>query len=197
MSILDNEKNALRVTAYRNRIKIALIKAFGEKCYICGKKFNYYMFDFHHIDPSTKEFGLSEFGYTRSKLRCEKEAQKCIMVCANCHREIEYSGKPYSLDSNFNSDIFNTTISELNRKSRHINEQNRDLVKKRITKNNSISAKPDRDTLKKLIRTTPFTRIASMFGVSDNAIRKWAIKYGLPSKVSEISKISDETWRDI
>lgn len=119
------------------------------------------------------------------------------MVCANCHREIEYSGKIYDLKSNFNPDIFNHTLSELNDKSRYIKEINRASVKKNIIKNNKESIKPDRETLKGLIRNTPFTQIAIHFGVSDNAIRKWAIKYGLPSKVSVISKISDEVWKDI
>jgi len=119
------------------------------------------------------------------------------MVCANCHREIEYSGKKYALKSNFNSKIFNNTISELNDKSRHIKEINRASVKKNIIKNNKESIKPDRETLKGLIRNTPFTQIAIHFGVSDNAIRKWAVKYGLPSRVSEISKISDESWEEI
>lgn len=37
-----------------------------------------------------------------------------------------------------------------------------------------------RDELKQLIRTTPFTKIAEMFGVTDNAIRKWCKTYDLP-----------------
>lgn len=51
-----------------------------------------------------------------------------------------------------------------------------------------------REELKVLIRTTPFTKIGEKYGVSDNAIRKWCIKYGLPSKVSEIKTIDDKFW---
>lgn len=54
-----------------------------------------------------------------------------------------------------------------------------------------------RDELKQLIRTTPFTHIGAQYGVSDNAIRKWCIAYQLPSKVSDIKKISDEDWEKI
>lgn len=54
-----------------------------------------------------------------------------------------------------------------------------------------------RDELKKLIRETPFSQIGRKYGVSDNAIRKWCIKYGLPSKVGDIKKISNEVWADI
>ena len=51
-----------------------------------------------------------------------------------------------------------------------------------------------REELKELIRTTPFTQIGNMYGVSDNTIRKWCIKFNLPSKVSEIKNISNDSW---
>lgn len=54
-----------------------------------------------------------------------------------------------------------------------------------------------RDELKKLIRTTPFTKIGKSFNVTDNAIRKWCKKYNLPNRVSDIKKISDEDWEKI
>ena len=55
----------------------------------------------------------------------------------------------------------------------------------------------NREELKKLIRTTPFLQIGQKFGVSDNAVRKWCDRFGLPRKVSEIKQISDEDWEKI
>jgi hypothetical protein len=55
----------------------------------------------------------------------------------------------------------------------------------------------ERDELKSLIRTTSFVKIGEKFNVSDNTIRKWCIKYNLPSKVSDIKKISDSDWAKI
>lgn len=53
------------------------IKLKGGKCIFCGyDKYNGAL-DFHHID-----------GITRSWKRVEKELEKCVLVCANCHREI-------------------------------------------------------------------------------------------------------------
>lgn len=52
----------------------------------------------------------------------------------------------------------------------------------------------ERDELKQLIRKLPFVQIAKMYNVTDNAIKKWCIKYGLPSKRKQINKISDEDW---
>lgn len=57
--------------------------------------------------------------------------------------------------------------------------------------------KPTREELKELIRTTPFVQIGKMFGVSDNAVRKWCVGYGLPKKSSDIKSYSDEEWANI
>lgn len=57
--------------------------------------------------------------------------------------------------------------------------------------------RPNRESLKEMIRTTPFTTIGKNFGVSDNAIRKWCKSYDLPFKSSEIKKYSDEEWEKI
>lgn len=57
-----------------------------------------------------------------------------------------------------------------------------------------IVQRPSRDNLKSLIRSKSFVSIGKMFGVSDNAIRKWCDAEGLPRKTSEIKKISDKDW---
>jgi cytochrome c553 len=43
---------------------------------------------FHHVDPSKKSFSLTvAMGKSLAVLR--EEAKKCVLVCANCHGEIE------------------------------------------------------------------------------------------------------------
>ena len=59
-----------------------------------------------------------------------------------------------------------------------------------------VCERPSREELKSLIRTVPFTKIGQQFGVSDNAIRKWCISEGLPSKSKNIKTYSDEEWED-
>lgn len=54
--------------------------------------------------------------------------------------------------------------------------------------------RPDRETLKKLIRTTPFTQIGSIYNVSDNTVKKWCKAYSLPHLVSDIRKYTEEDW---
>ena len=53
---------------------------------------------------------------------------------------------------------------------------------------------PSREELKDLIRNFSFVELGKRYGVSDNAIRKWCLKEGLPTKKSEIKVISDEDW---
>lgn len=57
--------------------------------------------------------------------------------------------------------------------------------------------RPNREELKSLIRNNSFTTIGRVYGVTDNAIRKWCKGYNLPYKVSDIKKINDETWEQI
>ena len=64
-----------------------------------------------------------------------------------------------------------------------------------VKKNEDISRRPTREVLKEQIRTLPFVRIGGLYGVSDNAIRKWCDFYKLPRTKSEINKISDEEWQ--
>jgi group I intron endonuclease len=64
-------------------------------------------------------------------------------------------------------------------------------------KANNYQLPIDRQELKQLIRTTPFTTIGKHYGVSDNAVRRWCDKYGLPRKAGEIKKYSDKEWETI
>ena len=60
----------------------------GAKCALCGYNKCQEALDFHYIDPRKKDFGLSERGLTRSWEKIKKEIDKCILLCANCHREV-------------------------------------------------------------------------------------------------------------
>jgi hypothetical protein len=43
---------------------------------------------FHHIDPDQKSFGLSA-STSKALATLREEMAKCMLVCANCHGEIE------------------------------------------------------------------------------------------------------------
>lgn len=56
---------------------------------------------------------------------------------------------------------------------------------------------PTREELKKLIREKSFVEIGRMYGVSDNAIRRWCTKEKLPKSKKEIQGYSDKEWEVI
>lgn len=82
-------ESSKKVIDFRTRIKIALVEANGHKCACCGLVDDPVVYDFHHLDPETKLFGIGSNSTTRSKQAYADEAKKCVLVCANCHRKIE------------------------------------------------------------------------------------------------------------
>lgn len=173
------------VINFRRRIKTALVESFGNKCQVCGMSFPQSVYDFHHLNPAEKEFGVGAQSTTRSRADNAREAKKCIMVCANCHRLIEYENLDVShLSCIFDEDIYYNTLDKLAGK-------NKETVEKR---SKPVSKKPEREILKKQIREMPFLQIGKLYEVSDNAVRKWCQSYNLPSRVTDIKMISDEDW---
>lgn len=77
------------VNIYRRRLKSKAIAYKGGKCVLCGYDKCTAALEFHHLDRKIKSFGLSKRGLTRSWVSTRAELDKCILVCSNCHREIE------------------------------------------------------------------------------------------------------------
>ncbi len=79
---------------YKKRIRAAkkkkIIDRFGAKCQICFYNKCQNSLNFHHIDPSTKCFDVSDATCRKNipDELLEKELKKCILICANCHNEI-------------------------------------------------------------------------------------------------------------
>lgn len=78
-----------RVKDRRRRVKEILVAEAGGACRLCGYDRTPAALHFHHIDPAQKSFGLALRGVARSLERCRAEARKCILLCANCHAEVE------------------------------------------------------------------------------------------------------------
>lgn len=84
----DRREELIRAVAKRRRkIKILAVEYKGGKCQICGYSKYQGALDLHHLGD--KRFGLADKGYTRSWEEVKAEIDKCILLCANCHREIE------------------------------------------------------------------------------------------------------------
>jgi DNA replicative helicase MCM subunit Mcm2 (Cdc46/Mcm family) len=85
----DRREYLIMAVARRRKIlRERAVQYKGGKCIHCGYFRCQAALDFHHIDPTQKEFGISMDGITRSWERVQKELDKCVLVCSNCHREI-------------------------------------------------------------------------------------------------------------
>ena len=78
-----------RVADWRRRTKLRLVEEAGGVCVTCGYDRSAGALHFHHLDPAEKSFGLGVRGITRSIADLRAEAAKCVLLCANCHAEVE------------------------------------------------------------------------------------------------------------
>ncbi len=72
----------------RKKIRQLSLEYKGDHCALCGYNKCNRALEFHHIGSDDKDFGISAKGYTRSWVLVKQELDKCILLCANCHREV-------------------------------------------------------------------------------------------------------------
>lgn len=75
----------------------------GGKCIVC--KYDKYIgaLEFHHIDPTIKEFTLAKRKCHPFDDLIRQELDKCVLLCANCHREVHAN----LIDLNHYTDLSN------------------------------------------------------------------------------------------
>lgn len=190
----------------RQRLKERLVYVMGGQCCICGYKRSITALEFHHINPEEKDFSIS----TNANIafaKASEEVKKCILVCANCHREIHDDIIPCPQNTTYDeekNEIIKQELLDLKtRKNTYcqncgkIITQGSQFCPECYYKTKRVIERPMRQELKKLIRTVPFVQLAQQFNVSDNAIRKWCDAYNLPRKKTDIVKYTDEEWENI
>lgn len=77
----------IAVQKRRDNVKQKAVDYLGGECSRCGYSKCVKALEFHHPDPSIKGFGIAHRGKTRSWEKVKLELDKCILLCANCHRE--------------------------------------------------------------------------------------------------------------
>lgn len=165
----------------KRKFKQICLEYLGGKCHQCGYNKCPAALEFHHIDPSKKDFSISKF----QKLLWEKhkdiittELNKCIILCANCHRETHYD-KYSNLEEYvpFKKQKVYKTCKACNNKFSSANKTFCSYQCYML--NNRKVERPTKDELQKLIQEYSFVKIGKMYNVSDNAIRKWCKSYSI------------------
>lgn len=82
---------ACKTESARYKAKQQFVNSQKKECLKCGEK-REYVLDFHHKDPNVKEFTIGKTG-TRTVELLQQEIDKCVVLCANCHREFHYLEK--------------------------------------------------------------------------------------------------------
>lgn len=70
----------------RQALKAKAVQYKGGSCFLCGYNRCLRSLEFHHLDPTAKDFTIANSG--TSWERIQSELNKCILVCSNCHGEI-------------------------------------------------------------------------------------------------------------
>jgi hypothetical protein len=86
------------VVRSRRALKRRAVDLLGGTCVGCHAAVPPSLFEFHHRDARTKELAISVDGIARSWARIQAELAKCLLLCANCHRETHAGPRSFSGD---------------------------------------------------------------------------------------------------
>lgn len=77
------------VARRRRKMKAILVAEAGGACCICGYNRNMRALHFHHVEPAQKRHELNAKGVALALQTLRAEARKCVLLCSNCHAEVE------------------------------------------------------------------------------------------------------------
>lgn len=84
---IEKYKEKARLNVFKAKSWLKEFKK-GLKCERCGEN-HIACLDFHHVDKNTKEGAVSQLANSGLN-KLLKEIDKCIVLCANCHRKEHY-----------------------------------------------------------------------------------------------------------
>ncbi|MCD8211184.1 MAG: HNH endonuclease [Prevotella sp.] len=112
-------------------------------------------------------------------------------VCPNCNQQLDTTGyKKIKVPTGKKEKKYYCS----NCGKEISNESTTGLCHACAAKMTRVCERPNRETLKNMIRTMPFTEIGKKYNVTDGAIRKWCDSMSLPRKKTDIMKYTDEEW---
>ena len=144
---------------WRNRWKDGIIYASGGKCQCCEYDRCSQALEFHHVDPSNKDFTIGSVKTSPTMNdKVEEELLKCVLVCSNCHKEI-HAGLRYVPDKfvKFDRVVFVEYMkSRRLTKQKRLSDEKRNEILRLYSEGKSFrfitkSLKSDRITIKRVL----------------------------------------------
>jgi len=181
----------------RLRDKNLIISSLGGKCVCCGYSASPYALDCHHLDPKEKVTTLSQIRMSHGGWSAMvEELRKCVLVCANCHREVEHDGRLIPENATRFNEEFVSYGECIPKPRRTFTPKNCKRCKSlytpmyphtkycsvacaRANVPKKVENRPTKEELFELISNFSWSEVGRRYAVSDNCIRKWARKYGL------------------
>jgi hypothetical protein len=77
------------VSRRRRKVKATLVAEAGGACCICKYRGDMRALHFHHVDPAEKRLEINAKGVALALDTLRAEARKCVLLCSNCHAEVE------------------------------------------------------------------------------------------------------------
>lgn len=173
-----NKKSAA-VMSWRVRTKRKLIDYKGGQCEKCGYRTEVNaVYHFHHLDSSLKEFSIASRSVSYDRLK--DEADKCSLLCSNCHAEVHWeqsqesrvryrsvsrisSGKPKTISS------CPTCLEDFQQKR----SDHKYCCLECSRKGSRKVQRPDDETLLQEVAELGWKGTGKKYGVTDNAVKKW------------------------
>ena len=168
----------LKVLEDKNKLKLVEYK--GGKCEICGYDKCVDALEFHHLNPDEKEFGLSNVD-TRALSILKKEADKCILICSNCHREIHYKEKLKELENKHN---------EEKNKETSFFQRNKTIRKTKSYIENTIQTESVLNDIKNGLTKK---EISKKYNIGLTTLKRFLMKNNIVYNESQVSKLKDLT----
>lgn len=162
---------AIPIGRKNKRLAVSLM---GGKCSVCGYNKSNEALEFHHLDPTIKDFGVTK---TDRVLNVLREARKCALVCSNCHREI-HAGLTTVIEPNYEK--LDEHLGVLEKELKKVDDYSSVVVHHKARK----VIRPSKTELENILVEYGgnFSKLSLYYGVSDNAVRKWCIAYNMPKK---------------
>jgi hypothetical protein len=151
----------------------------GCKCWLCSYDkgpIGRPILDFHHVNPGIKSFDIARNITKLSWERIKEEIQKCILVCARCHREIELGLHSEEKIIQLHENFWIENTKKL--------DSYESVIKK--FRNYPTYPIPPKEELLELRNKYSNKELAKHYGVGEGTIFSWVNRHKLPSKMETL-----------